>query len=145
MSKPLEGYKVIEFSTYVAGPTAGRLLADWGAEVIKVEAPKGDVWRYAVYQSTEEYASDENPIYDVYNMNKKDIALDTKTQAGRDVLMRLTESADVFLTNSRPQALKGMGLGYDVLKEKFPKLIYAQLTGYGQEGPDCDAPGFDFL
>ena len=68
MSKPLEGYKVIEFSTYVAGPTAGRLLADWGAEVIKVEAPKGDVWRYAVYQSTEEYASDENPIYDVYNM-----------------------------------------------------------------------------
>lgn len=143
MKKPLSGYRVIELSTYVAAPTAARLLTDWGAEVIKVESLAGDVWRFYGPACKCPATEQENPLFDIYNANKKGIALDMKDAKGKEILFRLLDTADVFLTNNRPQALRKMGIDYESIKEKYPRLIYALLTGYGQAGPDCDMPGFD--
>lgn len=143
IKKPLEGIRVVEFANYVAAPTAGRLLTDWGAEVIHVESLKGDVWRFYGPTCFCPATPQENPVFDIFNANKKDIQIDTKSEEGRQVLFKLLESADVFLTNNRPKALVKAGLDYNSLKDRYPRMVYASLTGYGQEGPDCDAPGYD--
>lgn len=143
IKKPLEGIRVIELANYVAGPTAGRLLTDWGAEVIRVEGFNGDVWRFYGVNCSCVCTEEENPVFDMYNANKKDILLNTKSPEGYEALMKLIGSADVFLTNNRKKALVKSGLDYETLKERFPKLIYAWLTGYGQKGPDANTPGYD--
>lgn len=143
IKRPLEGIRVVEFANYVAAPSAGRLLTDWGAEVIRVESFKGDVWRFYGPTCNCPATPQENPIFDIYNANKKDILLDTKNEEGKQILFRLLDHADVFLTNNRPKALAKAGLDYDSLKDRYPRLVYAMLTGYGQSGPDCDAPGYD--
>lgn len=144
MSKPLEGIRVIEFSTFVAAPVTARLLADMGAEVIKVERLEGDTWRWTgVSYLPRRYSDDENPVFDIYNSGKKHIALNLKTPDGMKAFHKLLETADVLVTNTRPKALKKLGLSYEDLKEKYPRLIYGIVLGYGEKGPDKDKPAYD--
>ena len=143
MSGPLSGIKVVELAAYVAAPVVGRMLADLGAEVIKVEPPAGDNWRNTGVSYLPRFNYDENPVFDIYNTGKKHISLNLKTPEGMDALHRLLADADVFLTNTRPQSLAKLGLSYEDLKEKYPRLIYAIVLGYGAKGPDKDKPAFD--
>lgn len=140
--KPLSGIKVVELSTYVAAPGAARMLADMGAEVIKIESPSGDQWRESGKKvlSTND---DENPIFDVYNTGKKSICINIKTEEGLAFTMKLLEQADIFITNTRARSLRKLGLDAQTLTEKYPRLIFASIDGFGSKGPDADSPGFD--
>ena len=143
-SKPLTGVKVIELANFIAAATAGRFMADLGADVIKVEASRGDPLRYTAPSEGRPLDMHENTTWELENGNKRCISLNTKTAEGKEVLFKLLEDADVLITNWRVQALERAGLDYDSLKERFPKLVYAICTGYGEYGPDKDLPGFDF-
>jgi len=142
-NKPLSGLRVVELSTFVAAPACTKLLVDWGAEVIKVESGKGDPFRtfgpFFKVPATEE----ENPLFDTLNGGKRCVTLDIRNPEGMQLLHRLLETADIFVTNNRDKALVKAGLDYDSLKGKFPRLIYAHLTGFGDVGPKKDNPGFD--
>lgn len=142
--RPLEGIKIIELATFIAVPACGRILADMGADVIKIESPKGDNVRFTAHNEGRPFDAHEDTTFDLENANKRGISLNTKSEAGQKVLFQLLETADVFLTNWRPDALKRGGLDYETLKTRFPKLVYGNLTGYGETGDDCDLPGFDF-
>ena len=144
MAKPLDGVTVVDLTTFVAAPVCGRLLADLGARVIKIETAKGDTWRAtgSVYLPNR-FCKEENPVFDIYNTGKEFISLNLKTPEGKEAMMKLIGSADVFLTNNRPAALKRLGLDSETLCEQFPGLIYAILLGYGEKGPDADKPAFD--
>jgi cinnamoyl-CoA:phenyllactate CoA-transferase len=147
-NKPLAGVKVVEYATFIAAATTGRFLADLGADVIKIESAKGDPLRYTA--PTEGRPADkwslfhENTTWDLENGNKRCLSLNTKTPEGKEALFKLLEDADIFITNNRVQSLAKNGLDYDSLKERFPKLVYGMITGYGDKGPDKDLPGFDF-
>ena len=144
MNTTLSGLKVIELSTFIAVPACARFFADNGAEVIKVEAKGGDAVRW---NGTSEGRSDspyENTTFDLENANKRGIVLNLKSPEGMEILFKLLDDADIFLTNWRPQALAKNGLTYEMLHEKYPKLVYGTLTGYGDKGPDKDLPGYDF-
>ncbi len=143
MSGPLSGIKVVELAAFVAAPVAGRILADLGAEVIKIEAPAGDGWRITAASYVSRFTQEENPVFDIYNTGKKFVGLNLKTPEGKEALFKLLDDADVFLTNTRPAALERLGLSYEVLKEKYPRLIYALVLGYGEKGPEKDTPAFD--
>ena len=143
MSGPLSGIKVVELASFVAAPVVGRILSDLGAQVIKVEAPSGDGWRQTGVSYLPRFNPDENPVFDIYNSGKEFISLNLKIPAGKEAFFRLLDEADVFLTNTRPAALKRLGLDYDTLKEKYPRLIYAIVLGYGEKGPEKDTPAFD--
>ena len=144
MKKPLEGYTVIDLTTFVAAPTTARLLADMGARVIKVEPPKGDAWRSSgVGFDPRRFSHAENPIFDLYNNGKDMISLNLKTEEGMAVMQQLLSKADVFITNNRPASLARMGLDYETLHKKYPRLIYGIVLGYGQKGPDADKKAFD--
>lgn len=140
--KPLEGIKIVELANYVAAPIVGRICADMGAEVIKIEGRGGDAWR-ATSAGHTLTGLDENPLFDIFNAGKKSITLNIKTPEGKEILFKLLEDADIFVTNTRHQSLVKLGIDYDSIRERFPKLIYAAMTGYGYKGPDCNAPGFD--
>lgn len=137
----LEGLKIVEYATYVAAPGAGGVMADWGADVIKVEPPGGDPIR--MFFSSLGVEDTFNPVFDLDNRGKRGIILDTAQEAGRDVLLKLIDGADIFITNVRPGGLKRAGLDHETVLQRCPKLIYATLTGYGLEGPDADRPGMD--
>lgn len=144
MSGPLSGIRVVELSTYVAAPVTARLLADMGAEVIKVERPEGDTWRTTgVSYAPQRFSDAENPVFDIYNSSKKHLSLNLKTTEGMDAFHRLLATADVFITNTRPAALKRLKLSYEDLKQTYPRLIYGIVLGYGENGPDADKPAFD--
>ncbi|MCI5704795.1 CaiB/BaiF CoA transferase family protein [Candidatus Pseudoscillospira sp. SGI.172] len=135
----LKGVRIIELTTYVAAPSAGRILADWGADIIKVEpTPHGDTTRFAVPLPGMKYIT-----YDVHNANKKSIALNLKTPEGQEIMAKLLETADVLLTNTRGKALKKLGMDYETLAKKHPRLIHAHMTGFGETGPLANDPGFD--
>lgn len=142
-NKPLSGIRVIELSTYLAAPVCARILGDWGADVIKVESVHGDPWRNYGPRFNVPSTVEENPVFSIANSNKRNLALDLKTPEGLEVLHRLLETADVFVTNNRLSALRRMGLDYDAIKDRYPRLVYALLTGYGEKGPDAGKPGFD--
>ncbi|MEO3990936.1 CaiB/BaiF CoA transferase family protein [Pseudocitrobacter cyperus] len=143
-NKALEGVTVVELATFIAVPAAGRMLADMGATVIKIESLDGDNLRYTAPTEGRPLNQYENTTFDLENANKRGIAINTKTEAGRKILFQLLEKADIFLTNWRPKARERAGLSYESLKAKFPKLVYASVTGYGESGPDQDLPGFDY-
>ena len=139
----LKGIRVIDLSTYVAGPASAKLLADMGAEVIKVEPPMGDQTRFAAAAFETPCEDVESPIYEVYNSGKKNISLNLKSPEGMAALHHLLSTANVFVTYNRQKALVKMGLDYDSLKEKYPHLVYGHLLGFGDFGPLKDAPGLD--
>ncbi len=142
--KPLEGVKVIELATFVAGPACARALADWGAEVIKVENPIGDPLRRVGFNTEMPITNDENPCFDLSNIGKKGVALNLKTSSGMEALHKLIATADIFITNTREKSLVKLGLDYEHLKARYPQLIVAQVLGYGENGPLKDKRGFDF-
>ena len=137
MNKPLSGIKVIDCTFFVAGPSCGKCLAEWGAEVIKVEPPNGDPAR------TKDPEDQQDRCFENFNSNKKGVVINTKEPEGSKLMLELIATADVFLTSYRTKALKNLGLDYETLGKKFPNLIWAQINGFGDEGPDADAPGFD--
>lgn len=142
--KPMERIRVVELSTMLAGPMTARILAEWGADVIKVESVNGDAWRKQAGTTLSPCTKDANPNFDVQNMNKRFVCLNMRTEAGHAAMMKLLSEADVFITNYRVQALEPMGLTYDQLKETFPRLIHASVLGYGSEGPESSRPGYDY-
>jgi crotonobetainyl-CoA:carnitine CoA-transferase CaiB-like acyl-CoA transferase len=136
------GVRVVEVAQWVFVPVAGALLADWGAEVVKIEHPQGgDGYRGLVLPGTE--SSSVNYAMEMANRNKRSVAVDLKTDEGRAVLLKLVESADVFLTNFLPSVLDRLGLGVDALRSVNPRLIYARGHGYGVRGDDADTPAYD--
>lgn len=138
MSGPLAGVRVLEFGTLIAAPFAARLFAEFGAEVIKVEAPQGGdplrKWR-KLHKGTSLW-------WYLQSRNKKSIALDLKTAEGVDVARKLAASADVVIENFRPGGLEKLGLGWDDLSALNPDLVMVRISGYGQTGPYRDRPGF---
>ncbi|WP_372786927.1 CaiB/BaiF CoA transferase family protein [Phenylobacterium sp.] len=137
----LKGLKVVEFASYIAAPGAACILGDWGADVIKVERPGGDSMRHVFADLKTELAS--NPTFDLDNRGKRAVVLDVGKREGREALARLAATADVFITNVRPAALKRAGLDEATIREANPRLVYCLVTGYGLEGPDAHKPGFD--
>ena len=140
MSKPLEGVKVVELATFIAAASAGRFMADLGADVIEVEAANGDPLRFTAPSEGRPLDMYENTTWELENANKRCISLNTKTEEGKEALFKLLDTADVFITNWRVQALERAGLDYETLKVRYPKLVYAICTGYGEFGPDKDLP-----
>lgn len=144
MEKPLSGIKVVELADFVSAPVCARILADMGAEVIKVERNTGNVWRATGKASCPwKFTDEENPGYDINNTGKRHIVLNLKTAEGLAACHKLLETADVFVTNMRVQALKRLGLDYESVKDKYPTMIYAIGLGYGEKGPDANNPAFD--
>ncbi len=141
--KPLQGVKVVDLTTYLAAPTTVRVLGEWGADCIKIESSKGDPARTQGAVFNMPFTEEENLAFDVANMNKRFITLNLKSEKGLEICYKLLEEADVFVTNTRTKSLVKLGLDYDTLKEKFPKLIFAQVLGYGEKGPEKDTAGFD--
>ena len=141
---PLTGVRVVELANFIAAATAGRFLADLGAEVIKIESPKGDPLRYTPPTEGRPLDMHENTTWDLENSNKRILSINTRAEEGRRALFELLDRADVLITNWREQSLARQGLDYDTLHAKYPKLVYGIVTGYGQTGPDRDLPGFDF-
>lgn len=140
---PLEGIRILDFSTYAAAPICATALADWGADVVKIEPLTGDTFRYFGYIMRCPVQEDDNIIFEMDNRNKRGISLNLKTHEGKEVIHRLLDTADALVTNYRPRALESLGLDYDSLAAKYPRLVYAYLNGYGDVGPDKDKPGFD--
>lgn len=145
MTAPLEGIKVVELASFVAAPAAGALLADLGAEVIKVEVPQGEIYRHSTPRRLG-YESDfpEAPHFQMDNRGKRSLALDLTRPAARAALQRVIEAADVVLTNMLPERLERYGLDAATLRGRRPALVYATLSGYGAEGPDAGRPAFDY-
>ena len=141
-SGPLTGLKVIELAHIMAGPVCGQLLADMGADVIKVEkAPGGDDTRRMVPPEVD----GESAAFMILNRNKRGTAINLKSEAGKDVVRRLLGSADVVIENYRVGTMERLGLGYESLHQQNPGLIYCQITGFGRTGPYADRPGFDLI
>jgi crotonobetainyl-CoA:carnitine CoA-transferase CaiB-like acyl-CoA transferase len=139
---PLEGVKVVELGMWVAGPACGGILADWGADVVKVEPPGiGDPAR--TYQALFGEVMPDNPVFETDNRSKRSIALDLRSADGQALLLELLEGADVFVTNLRRAALERWHIGPDEVLERNPRIVYQLITGYGMEGPDAWRPAYD--
>ena len=136
----LDGLRVLDVTQFMAGPFCAMLLADLGADVIKVEPPSGDGTR----QMPPNIGTD-SPAFNAVNRGKRSLVLDLKTTEGRDVFKRLARSVDIVIENYRPAAMKSLGLDYAALSAVSPRLIYASISGYGQTGPDRDKGGFDLI
>lgn len=140
MAGPLQGVKVVEFTEIIAGPMAGMLLADMGAEVIKVEPPWGDPWRH-----TQAFMPNESRPFLAYNRGKQSLTLDLTTPEAQDVLRRLVPQMDVALVNYRPDVAAKLGVDYETLSALNPQLVYCENTTFGRQGPDAHRPGYDLI
>ncbi len=138
---PMRGVKVVELGVWLAGPAASGILADWGADVVKIEPPSGDPCRMFQWMLGGDMPT--NPVFEMDNRSKKGIAVDLGTDDGLAIAMELLADADVFVTNLRVGALKRLGLDHASIGERLPRLVYCQITGYGSEGPDADRAAFD--
>jgi formyl-CoA transferase len=140
---PLAGVRVLDISQVMAGPYACMLLGDLGADVIKIEPPgTGDQTRGSMGFKMK--GADSLGFLNM-NRNKRSVTLDLKSEAGKEVLKKLAKDADILIENYRPGALRRLGLGYEVLKEINPRLVYTSISGFGQTGPWADRPGFDLM
>jgi crotonobetainyl-CoA:carnitine CoA-transferase CaiB-like acyl-CoA transferase len=137
-SGPLSGIKVLDLTTFVSGPFACSLLADLGADVIKVESPEGDTQRH--YPST---LAGESRVFLGINRGKRAIIINLKDAQGKAILQRLLAKTDVLVENFRPSVPARLGISYETLKEEWPRLIYCAIRGYGDTGPMRDRPGYD--
>src|SRR5215813_6457620 len=136
------GLKVVDFSTYVAGPAAAVILSDFGADVVKVEPPSGDPWRNG-HKIPPQPLADDPYQWHLNNRNKRSITLDLKSPSAQQVLQKLVTWADVFIVNTPHPARKKLKLEYGDVAQWNPRLVYADLTGFGEKGPDANLPGFD--
>jgi len=136
------GLKVVDLASFIAGPSAAVILSDFGADVIKVEPPVGDLWRRANNMPPQPVSKDAYPWH-LTNRNKRGVALDLKSPAARPVVERLVQWADVLILNTPHPARRRLKLEYDDVAPLNPRLIYADVTGFGEKGPDADLPGFD--
>jgi len=134
--------KVVDLASFIAGPSAAVILSDFGADVIKVEPPNGDLWRHGHQIPSQPLAKDAY-AWHLANRNKRGITLDLKSPSAQPVLEKLVKWADVFIVNTPHPARKKLRLEYDDVVQWNPQLIYADLTGFGEKGPDADLPGFD--
>ena len=141
MAGPVEGIKVVELGVWVAGPAAGGILADWGADVIKIEPPAGDPGRMFGLMLGCDLGV--NPPFEMDNRSKRSIVLDLTTESGLGIAFELLSDADVFVTNLRPGALQRLGLDFESVSARYPRLVYGLITGYGQTGPDADRAAYD--
>ena len=141
MSGPLAGLRIIEVGHMLAGPYCGLLLADMGAEVIKIEPSEGDIGR----QVSPHFVGPHNAYFASLNRNKKSVVLDLASPAGRAELERLASDAHALVTNLRPSAIRKLGLTYDSLRACNPRLVCVALTGYGLEGPHAENPAYDYV
>ncbi len=136
------GLKVVDFASFIAGPSAAVILSDFGADVIKVEPPNGDLWRHGHQIPPQPQAKDPYPWH-LANRNKRGMSLDLKSPSAAQVVEKLVKWADVLIVNTPHPARKRLKLEYDDVSAWNPRLIYADVTGFGEKGPDADLPGFD--
>lgn len=145
MTAPLQDIRVVEIASYVAIPAAGALLADMGADVIKVEVPSGETLRHALPKRLGyRHPLSEAPHFHMENRGKRSLSLDLTNQDARRALKRVLEGADIVLTNLLPKRLEKFGLDAATLRAKRPELIFASLNGYGPSGPEANSPAFDY-
>ncbi|MHB9098646.1 MAG: CaiB/BaiF CoA transferase family protein [Syntrophales bacterium] len=145
MTKALEGIKVVEIGAAVAMPIAGMLMGSWGADVVHVEAPgEGDMQRYSSQRlgAWTQY-SEINYLWEHVDRNKKSICINLASPEGQEIIHKLCAEADVFLNNLRPYEMQKFNLTYEAIAARNPKIIYANLTGYGQKGPERNSGGYD--
>ena len=143
MPGPLAGIRVVEIGFWVAGPATAGLLADWGADVVKIEPPPGGDPFRGIFLSAVGIDVPFNPPFELDNRGKRSVVIDLKTEEGRDLARALVDRADVFVSNLRPGALERMGLDPATLRGRNPRLVYCSVTGYGVDGPDRDRPAYD--
>jgi crotonobetainyl-CoA:carnitine CoA-transferase CaiB-like acyl-CoA transferase len=141
MAGPMEGIKVVELGVWVAGPAAGGILADWGADVVKIEPPTGDPGR--LFGRMLGLDIDVSPPFEMDNRSKRSVVLDLTTDSGRATAIELISGADVFVTNVRPGALRRLGVDFESVAPDNPRLVYGLITGYGETGPDADRAAYD--
>lgn len=141
MAGPLEGVRVVELGVWVAGPAAGGILAEWGADVIKIEPPTGDPGR--LFGKMLGLDFETNPPFEMDNRSKRSVVLDLTTDDGRATALELISDADVFVTNVRPGALRRLEFDFESIAADHPRLVYGLITGYGESGPDADRAAYD--
>src|SRR3954463_1794164 len=141
-SNIFSGLKVVDLSSFIAGPGAATILSDFGADVVKVEPPEGELWRIGQKIPPQPHSEEPYPFH-LANRNKRGVALNLKAASAQQVLERLAKWADVFIVNTPHSARKKLKLEYDDVAQWNPRLIYADLTGFGEKGPDAALPGFD--
>ena len=140
MAGPLEGVRVADFTEIIAGPLAGRLLAEMGADVIKLEPPWGEPWRL-----TQRFTPTESRTFMTYNRGKRSLPIDLTKPEAQEILSRLVRRMDVVLVNYRPDVAAKLGVDYETLSAINPRLVYCELTAYGRQGPDAHRPGYDMI
>ena len=146
MRKPLEGLFVVEMTSYWSATTTARFLRDMGARVVRVETPPiGDFCRYYGRSMGMPITAEENPIHDIFNGGKECVALDLKDPKNLKLMQNMLAKADVFITSTRTAGLKKLGLDWETLHAKYPKLVMGQVTGYGINGPLVNRPGIDAI
>ncbi|MBV8950642.1 MAG: CoA transferase, partial [Actinobacteria bacterium] len=138
---PLDGVRVVELGVWVAGPGAGGILADWGADVVKIEPPAGDPARSFASMLGGDLPF--NPPFELDNRGKRSVVIDLGTDEGRELAFRLLDGADVFVTNVRLAGLARAGLDHESVARRCPRLVYAAITGYGLDGPERDRAAYD--
>src|ERR1700743_927985 len=141
MAGPMQGINVVELGVWVAGPATGGILADWGADVVKIEPPTGDPAR--LFGRMLGLDIDVSPPFEMDNRSKRSIVLDLTTDDGRAIGLELISGADVFVTNVRPEALQRLGLDFASVAADHPRLVYGLITGYGETGPDANRAAYD--
>jgi len=142
MTGPMQGLKVVEMGVWVAGPSCAAILADWGADVVKIEPPTGDPFR-GLFASALGAPIPVNPPFEIDNRGKRSVCLNLENAEGRALGLQLLDQADVFVSNMRPRVLDQFGYSYDELKKTNPRLIYCQVTGHGPDNPDRDRAAYD--
>lgn len=149
MKKSLENIRVLDLSRVLAGPYCTQMLGDLGAEIIKIEKPgSGDDTRYwgpPFLKDKNGNDTSESAYYLSINRNKKSVAVDISKKEGQEIIHHLLENSDVLIENFKAGGLKKYGLSYDDLKKKYPKLVYCSITGFGQDGPLAEEPGYDLM
>jgi len=137
------GLKVVDLASFIAGPSAAVILSDFGAEVIKVEPPSGDYWRHGETRSRRSRMRRSLNQWHLQNRNKRGLALDLKSPGAQPILEKLVKWADVLIVNTPHPGRKRLKLEYEDVAQWNPRLIYADVTGFGDQGPDAELPGFD--
>jgi crotonobetainyl-CoA:carnitine CoA-transferase CaiB-like acyl-CoA transferase len=142
MAGPMDGIKVVEMGVWVAGPSCAAILADWGADVVKIEPPNGDPFR-GLFASALGAAIPVNPPFEIDNRGKRSVCINLENEQGCGLARELLDRADVFVSNMRPRVLDQFCIGYDEVRKTNPRIVYCQVTGHGPDGPDRDRASYD--